>query len=82
MSSNREFFSPMWDFAFKNIFGDDEQVLLDFINSVFEDKKERKIKKVIFQNSEIAKDSFSDKGSRLDVKALLDDETLVITYMS
>jgi predicted transposase/invertase (TIGR01784 family) len=70
-------FPPTWDFAFKNIFGDDEQVLLDFVNSVFEDKKERKVKKVIFQNSELVKDSASDKASRLDVKALLDDETYV-----
>lgn len=77
MIAKNEFFPPMWDFAFKNIFGEDEQVFLDFVNSVFEDKKEKKIKKVIFQNSEVVKDSHTDKASRLDVKALLDDETLV-----
>ena len=37
MSIEKKLFSPMWDFAFKNIFGDDEKVFLDFINSVFED---------------------------------------------
>ena len=46
---------PMWDFAFKNIFGEDETVFIDFVNSIFEDKKETKIKKVIFENTEIVK---------------------------
>jgi predicted transposase/invertase (TIGR01784 family) len=77
MSSDNKLFSPMWDFAFKNIFGEDEKVFLDFVNSVFEDKNETKVKKVIFENTEIVKDNLNGKAARLDVKALLDDETYV-----
>ncbi|MES2614794.1 MAG: Rpn family recombination-promoting nuclease/putative transposase [Bdellovibrionota bacterium] len=67
----------MWDFAFKNIFGDNEQLFIDFVNSVFEDKNETKVKKVVFENTEIVKDHINGKATRLDVKALLDDETYI-----
>ncbi len=77
MSIENRIFPPMWDFAFKNIFGDNEQLFIDFVNSVFEDKNETKVKKVVFENTEIVKDHINGKATRLDVKALLDDETYI-----
>ena len=74
---NNKIFDPKWDFVFKNIFGKDEQIFIDFINSIFEDKNEKKVKKIHFENNEIIKNSLYDKESRLDVYAILDDETHV-----
>ena len=74
---NNKIFDPKWDFVFKNIFGKDEQIFIDFINSIFEDKNEKKVKEVHFENNEIIKNSLYDKESRLDVYAILDDETHV-----
>jgi predicted transposase/invertase (TIGR01784 family) len=64
-------FDPKMDFVFKRIFGYDEYIFIDFINSIFSDKNEEIVKSVTFTNNEITKDSLYDKESRLDVRAVL-----------
>ena len=68
-----EIFDPKVDYVFKRIFGHDKDIFIDFVNSIFEDKHEQKIKSVIFENNEIPKDSMTYKASLLDVRATLDD---------
>ncbi len=70
---NFEILDPKDDYIFKRIFGQDDIIFIDFVNSIFKDKNLKTVRSVIFVNSEIPKDIEDGKGSRLDVKAILDD---------
>ncbi|APJ03052.1 Rpn family recombination-promoting nuclease/putative transposase [Silvanigrella aquatica] len=57
------------DYIFKRIFGENENIFIDFVNSILNQRDDKKIKSVTFLNNEITKDSQYDKESRLDVTA-------------
>lgn len=61
------------DYLFKRIFGENEEIFINFANSILKYPKERKIKSVTFLNNEMNKDSEFDKESRFDVFAQLND---------
>ncbi|WP_397601127.1 Rpn family recombination-promoting nuclease/putative transposase [Silvanigrella sp.] len=65
------------DYLFKRIFGEDEEIFIDFANSILNYPEERKIKSVTFLNNEVNKDSEFDKESRFDVIAQLNDGSFV-----
>ena len=67
----QELLSPKTDFVFKRIFGtqDNEDVLMSFLNAVFEDAGQPLIASVEILNPFLEKDALSDKMSVLDVKA-------------
>lgn len=79
MKNNKhiKIFDPKNDYIFKRIFGHDKEIFINFVNSIFEDKREQKIKSIIFTNTEIPKDALTDKACRLDVRATLDDDTII-----
>ena len=64
---------PKDDYIFKRIFGQDEVIFIDFVNSIFKDKNLPTVRSVTFINSEIPKDIEDGKTARLDVRAILDD---------
>ena len=66
-----ELLSPKIDFVFKRIFGaqDNQDVLISFLNAVFEDAGQPLIASVEILNPFLEKDALSDKMSVLDVKA-------------
>ncbi|APJ04181.1 Rpn family recombination-promoting nuclease/putative transposase [Silvanigrella aquatica] len=61
------------DYIFKRIFGENENIFIDFVNSILNQSDDKKIKSVTFLNNEINKDSQYDKESRLDVLAQLNN---------
>ena len=65
------------DYLFKRIFGEDEEIFIDFSNSILNYPEERKIISVTFLNNEVNKDSEFDKESRFDVIAQLNDGSFV-----
>lgn len=65
------------DYLFKRIFGEDEEIFIDFANSILNYPKEKQIKSVTFLNNEVTKDSEFDKESRFDVLAQLNDGSLI-----
>ncbi|MGL4254209.1 MAG: Rpn family recombination-promoting nuclease/putative transposase, partial [Fusobacteriaceae bacterium] len=71
------FLDPKMDFIFKQIFGSENEktVLLSFLNTAI--KPEHKIVDVELRNVEITKEAIEDKNSRLDVKAVADDGTII-----
>ena len=68
---------PREDFVFKAIFGTDEQkpLLISFLNSLL--KGNPPIKDVSLKNTDITKILEKDKSSRLDIKAITDDKTII-----
>ncbi len=74
-----ELLSPTVDFIFKNIFGtkDNQDLLLSFLNAVFEDAGQPLVESVEILNPFLEKDALSDKMSVLDVKARTPSGTLV-----
>lgn len=68
---------PKMDFIFKSIFGNEKEksVLLSFLNSAI--KSESPLVDVELRNVEITKEAIEDKNSRLDVKAVADDGTII-----
>ncbi|MCL4351815.1 MAG: Rpn family recombination-promoting nuclease/putative transposase [Firmicutes bacterium] len=71
--------NPQVDFVFKRIFGmqENQDVLLSFLNAVFEDSNEPTVSSVEILNPFLEKDAITDKMSVLDVKAKTDDGTLI-----
>ncbi len=71
--------SPKVEFVFKPIFGsdDNQDVLLSFLNKVFEDAGQPLIASVEILNPFLEKDALSDKMSVLDVKARTESGMLV-----
>ncbi|MDR0625178.1 MAG: Rpn family recombination-promoting nuclease/putative transposase [Holosporales bacterium] len=65
---------PKQDFVFKNIFGVEnyEPVLVSFLNSLFNGSPH--IKSITLKNTEQIKETEDGKVSRLDVKAVTDDD--------
>ena len=74
-----ELLSPKVDFVFKRIFGAEENqdVLISFLNAVFEDAGQPLIASVEILNPFLEKDALSDKMSVLDVKARTESGILV-----
>ena len=62
--------SPKVDFVFKKIFGNEKHpnILISFLNSVIKSKDP--IKSVEIKNTDIEKEHIEDKYSRLDIKAV------------
>ena len=58
------------DFTFKAVFSNDEDVLIDLLNSFPEFQGKNKIASLKVLNPEIPKDMNSDKGIVLDIKAV------------
>ena len=75
----RELLSPKVDFVFKRIFGaeDNQDVLISFLNAVFEDAGQPLVASVEILNPFLEKDALSDKMSVLDVKARTESGMLV-----
>ncbi len=71
--------SPKIDFIFKQIFGaeDNLDVLISFLNAVFEDAGQPLIASATLLNPFLDKDALSDKMSVLDVKARTESGMLV-----
>lgn len=74
-----ELLNPRNDFLFKRVFGSEENrdLLLHFLNAVFEDAYQPRIAQVELLNPYLDKDSLSDKLSVLDVKARTETGMLV-----
>lgn len=66
--------SPCYDFIFKKIFGNEgnEDITKDFISKIIGEK----IKTIEFKNPNLLRESENDKGEELDVKAVLDNNTV------
>ncbi|HBD94566.1 MAG: hypothetical protein A2015_14340 [Spirochaetes bacterium GWF1_31_7] len=71
--------SPKVDFVFKRIFGNPEmpEILISFLNAVFDCSGNDKIVTVSIQNPNIDKKCINDKYSILDVRAKANDNTIV-----
>ena len=68
---------PKMDFIFKSIFGNEKEksVLVSFLNAAI--KSDSPIVDVEMRNVEITKEAIADKNSRLDVKAVANDGTII-----
>ena len=71
--------SPLVDFLFKRIFGDENNtdLLVHFLNAVFEEAGEPLVESVEILNPYIDKDALTDKMSVLDIRARTQARTLV-----
>ncbi len=71
--------SPLVDFLFKRLFGDEERtdILIAFLNGIFEDAGAPRVTSVQLLNPSIDKDALTDKMSVLDIAARTDQATLV-----
>ena len=69
--------NPKIDFVFKCIFGNEKQpeILISFLNAVFDLPYEKRIVKVEIENPHLKKEEIEDKYSILDIKATANDET-------
>ena len=65
------------DYVFKRIFGEKEDILIHFLNSVLNYPEDEKIISLTYLNTEINKDQEDDKETRLDVLAKLNNESFV-----
>ena len=65
------------DYLFKRIFGENEEIFINFANSILNYPKDKQIKSVTFLNNEVNKDSALDKESRFDVLAQLNDSSFI-----
>ncbi len=74
-----ELLNPTVDFVFKRIFGDEKNadVLVNFLNSVFESAREPLIESVEILNPFIDKEALTDKMSVLDIRARTETRTLI-----
>lgn len=70
--------SPKVDFIFKKIFGSEENksVLISFLNAVLYDDN-NSISSVELKNTDIEKEYIRDKHSRLDIKAITNNNEIV-----
>ena len=74
-----ELLDPKVDFVFKRIFGDErnKDVLVNFLNSIFESAHEPLIESVEILNPYLDKDALTDKMSVLDIRARTTTRTLI-----
>ncbi len=74
-----ELLSPAVDFVFKRLFGDEKNadVLVSFLNAVFESAKQPLIESVEILNPFLDKEALSDKMSVLDIRARTETRTLI-----
>ena len=71
--------SPLVDFLFKRLFGDEERtdLLIAFLNGIFEDAGAPRVTSVQLLNPYIDKDALTDKMSVLDILARTEQATLI-----
>jgi predicted transposase/invertase (TIGR01784 family) len=71
--------NPQVDFVFKRIFGAEgnQDILLSFLNAVFEDAEQPRVASVEILNPFLEKDAMTDKMSVVDVKARTENGTLI-----
>ena len=69
MCISEKYISPLTDFGFKKIFGDEEntQILQSLINDILGLEGEKKIKNIIFKNGELLPDSIDDRKAIFDL---------------
>ena len=74
-----ELLNPTVDFVFKRIFGDERNadVLVNFLNSIFESANEPLIESVEILNPFLDKEALTDKMSVLDIRARTTTRTLI-----
>ena len=74
-----ELLDPKVDFVFKRIFGDErnKDILVHFLNSIFESANEPLIESVEILNPYLDKDALTDKMSVLDIRARTTTRTLI-----
>ena len=74
-----ELLDPKVDFVFKRIFGDErnKDVLVHFLNSIFESAHEPLIESVEILNPYLDKDALTDKMSVLDIRARTTTRSLI-----
>ena len=65
------------DYVFKRIFGEKEDILIHFLNSVLKYPEKEKIISLTYLNTEINKEQEDDKETRLDVLAKLNNNSFV-----
>lgn len=77
--ANEQLLSPLVDFLFKRLFGDVERtdILIAFLNGIFEDAGAPRVTSVQLLNPYIDKDALTDKMSVLDILARTDQATLI-----
>ena len=71
--------SPLVDILFKRLFGDEERtdILIAFLNGIFEDAGAPRVTSVQLLNPYIDKDALTDKMSVLDIVARTDQAILI-----
>lgn len=71
--------SPLVDFLFKRLFGDEQHtdILIAFLNGIFEDAGMSRVTSVQLLNPYIDKDALTDKMSVLDIRARTEAKTLI-----
>jgi len=71
--------SPLVDFLFKRLFGDEHQtdILIAFLNGIFDDVEAPRVTSVQLLNPYIDKDALTDKMSVLDILARTEQDTLM-----
>ncbi len=71
--------SPLVDFLFKRLFGDEERtdILIAFLNGIFDDAGAPRVTSVQLLNPYIDKDALTDKMSVLDIVARTDQAMLI-----
>ncbi len=74
-----ELMNPQVDFVFKRIFGTEENhdILVSFLNAVFEDAGQPLVTQVELLNPFLEKDALTDKMSVLDIKARTETGMLI-----
>ncbi len=77
--ADEKLLSPLVDFLFKRLFGDEERtdILIAFLNGIFEDAGAPRVTSVQLLNPYIDKDALTDKMSVLDIVARTDQATLI-----
>jgi predicted transposase/invertase (TIGR01784 family) len=66
---------PKIDVAFKELFGHNQNIFMNFVNAILGLKEDKKIVEVQFLNSELSNEKEEERGVRLDVFAKFNDNT-------
>lgn len=77
--SDEMLLSPLVDFLFKRLFGDEQRtdILIAFLNGIFEDAGAPRVTSVQLLNPFIEKDAWTDKMSVLDIRARTESQSLI-----
>ena len=66
---------PKVDVAFKELFGHNPSIFMNFVNAILGLNEDKKIVEVQFLNSELSNEKEEERGVRLDVFAKFNDNT-------